>query len=206
MNNLDMTLRDLMRAQDVTRWQIVRCGKAQSIAEHSWAVGVIAQKLWLQASGGRIGESATDVELMQLANAALWHDAPEVFTGDINTPTKTFLKVCTEGLDNSLIELENTAGHHFRWACLPAGTPLATCLKLADYLEALYFLHEYGQGSYAKDQAADLMRRMMNFATVLSVQSHINWREAVIVVAEQLIDGKETTSFQRVEALLGQNT
>ena len=200
---LDMTLRDLMRAQDVTRWQIVRCGKAQSIAEHSWAVGIIAQKLWLEVSGGEIGEAATDMELAALAYAAMWHDVPEVFTGDINTPTKAYLK--SGGALNRLKELEDTAGEHYLSATKTMiTTPMQHCLKIADYLEAAYFLQEYGQGSYAKAQHVDLIARMVQYVTTLEVTYSTPWREATLAILEQLMAGsEETTSFQRVEALLG---
>lgn len=200
MGNLDMTLRDLMRAQDVTRWQIVRCGKAQSIAEHSWAVGIIAQKLWMirynfPEQTQSKGMTAT---LADLAHAAMWHDVPEVFTGDINTPTKTYLRAHAD-VSVPLGLLELTAGPQFV-AAMNISEEMAACLKFADMLEACYFLSEYGEGNYAIGQFEDLMRR-----TYLRAEG-TEWVDAVNKVMSELLDGNETTSFQRVEALLGKNT
>lgn len=200
MQNLDMTLRDLMRAQDVTRWQIVRCGKAQSIAEHSWAVGIIAQKLWavrydFPNSSQSKGMTAI---LADLAHAAMWHDVPEVFTGDINTPTKTYLRAHAD-VSVPLALLEETAGVMYNSA-MKVPEDMAVCLKLADMLEACYFLSEYGEGNYAIGQFEDLMRR-----TYLKAEG-TEWVDAVNKVMAELLDGVETTSFQRVEALLGKNT
>lgn len=205
MQNLDMTLRDLMRAQDVTRWQIVRCGKAQSIAEHSWAVGIIAQKLWLKVTGGKVGEASTDMELAALAYAALWHDVPEVFTGDINTPTKVYLK-SGGGSMSRLKELEDTAGEQYRSATL-LSRPMQDCLKIADFLEAIYYLQEYGQGSYARSQQVGLVSRLMEYTREIGHLSKCAWREPTIQILESLMEGAaETTTFDRVEALLGKNT
>lgn len=198
---LDMTLRDLMRAQDVTRWQIVRCGRVQSIAEHSWAVGVIAQRLWAvrhkfphDLSKGMVAT------LADLAHAAMWHDVPEVFTGDINTPTKVYLKACVPGVADALDTLESTAGEMYR-AAMDISAEMKDCLKLADYLEAIYFLQEYGQGTYARTQHEGLVARMMEFCR--TVDEPGQWREPVLQVLEELMSGsEETTTFDRVGALL----
>lgn len=201
MQNLDITLRDLMRAQDVTRWQIVRCGKAQSIAEHSWAVGIIAQRLWMVRyclpTDTRLFKGVASA-MADLAQAAMWHDVPEVFTGDINTPTKTYLRAHAD-VSVPLGLLELTAGPQFI-AAMNISEEMAACLKFADMLEACYFLSEYGEGRYANDQFEDLMSR--TYARAEGTE----WLNAVNKVMSDLLDGKETTSFQRVEALLGKNS
>lgn len=197
---IDMTPRDLMRAQDVKRWQIVRVREGQSVAQHSWAVAMIAMDLWLRKTGGKPGEAATDVELGRIAVAALWHDVPEVFTGDINTPTKIYIKEKLASY-TALEDLEDTAGDSY--ACAMALTePERICLKVADFLEAIYYLSEHGDGNYAAGQLNDLRHRLREFCK--EKQEGDIWWVLADQMEESLLVGPETTSFNRVNSILAQ--
>lgn len=189
---MKMTPRDLMRAQYVNRWQIVPTSRPQNVAQHSWAVAMLAMDLWCRRTGGQPGEAATDVELGRIAVMALWHDAPEVFTGDINTPTKLYMDVA-EKLD----KLEDTAGEAYCQS-IDYGGPIRVCVKIADFLEALYWLMEHGEGSYANNQLHGLNER---FHKYLNEHAPL-WRDSAIDLWKELGDvNAETTTFQRVNYL-----
>lgn len=189
---MKMTPRDLMRAQYVNRWQIVPTSRPQNVAQHSWAVAMLAMDLWCRRTGGQPGEAATDVELGKIAVMALWHDAPEVFTGDVNTPTKLFLDA-----KDKMEELENTAGEAY-WQSIDYGGPIRVCVKIADFLEAMYWLMEHGEGSYANNQLHGLNERFHQYLESIAPL----WKKAAIELWKDLSDvNAETTTFQRVNYL-----
>lgn len=197
---MKMTPRDLMRAQYVNRWQIVPTSRPQNVAQHSWAVAMLAMNLWCRRTGGQPGEAATDVELGKIAVMALWHDAPEVFTGDINTPTKIYLEA-----GRRLANLEMTAGRDYVNAVGASGTSddehdlLVRVVKIADFLEAMYWLMEHGEGHYANNQLHGLNQRFHEF-----LEKHAPlWRDSAMALWKELSDvNAETTTFQRVNHLM----
>lgn len=196
---MKMTPRDLMRAQYVNRWQIVPTSRPQNVAQHSWAVAMLAMDLWCRRTGGQPGEAATDVELGKIAVMALWHDAPEVFTGDVNTPTKIYLEAAFR-----LNRLEMTAGRDYVNAVAAGDTSddehdlLIKAVKIADFLEAMYWLMEHGEGHYANNQLHGLNER---FHRYLNEHTPL-WRDSALALWKELCDvNAETTTFQRVNYL-----
>lgn len=193
---MNMTPRDLMRAQYVNRWQIVPTTRPQNVAQHSWAVAMLAMDLWLRRTGGNPGEAATDVELGRVAVMALWHDAPEVFTGDINTPTKQYL-----GVKAKLEALEATAGDGY-YQSIDIEGPVKVCVKIADFIEALYWLMEHGEGSYARDQLHGLNQRFIQYLDQIAPL----WKAAAMTLWNELSDPEcQTTTFGRINYLGAEN-
>jgi hypothetical protein len=78
-------LEAVMRFAAVKRWHMVETRKTQTLAEHSANVAALAYVM------------ATNCPIMYFGHAgeilpgALFHDMPEVFTGDIPTPSKRWL-------------------------------------------------------------------------------------------------------------------
>lgn len=189
---MKMTPRDLMRAQYVNRWQIVPTSRPQNVAQHSWAVAMLAMDLWCRRTGGQPGGAGTDTELGEIAVMALWHDAPEVFTGDINTPTKIYMNA-----KDKMEELENTAGDAYQRS-ITSYEPIRTCVKIADFLEAMYWLMEHGEGSYANNQLHGLNERFHQYLDSIAPL----WKKAATELWKELSDvNAETTTFQRVNYL-----
>lgn len=189
---MKMTPRDLMRAQYVNRWQIVPTSRPQNVAQHSWAVAMLAMDLWCRRTGGQPGEAGTDTELGEIAVMALWHDAPEVFTGDINTPTKIYMNA-----KDKMEELEDTAGDTYQRS-IASYEPIRTCVKIADFLEAMYWLMEHGEGSYANNQLHGLNERFHQYLDSIAPL----WKKAATELWKDLSDvNAETTTFQRVNYL-----
>lgn len=72
------------RMKYITRWGLMRNTQKETLSEHSYETAVIAHAL---AVIGRdvFGES---IDPGQITAAALFHDAPEILTGDLPTPVK----------------------------------------------------------------------------------------------------------------------
>ena len=74
----------LSRMKYITRWALMRNPRQENICEHSYDVAVLAHALAVLTNrrfGGRVDEG-------RCVLLALYHDAPEILTGDMPTPVK----------------------------------------------------------------------------------------------------------------------
>ena len=76
----------LFRQKFITRWGLMRSVTPESLSEHTAECAVIAHALAL--IGNTYCGKSYDPD--RVASLALFHDAPEVFTGDLPTPIKYF--------------------------------------------------------------------------------------------------------------------
>ena len=76
----------ISRMKNITRWSLMRNSAIENVQEHSHMVAVIAHALAV-IRRDVFGGSADPGEA---AAAALFHDASEIFTGDLPTPIKYF--------------------------------------------------------------------------------------------------------------------
>lgn len=74
----------LGRMKHITRWGLMRNSMRESLSEHSYDTAVIAHALALIGNAYYGRECNPD----RIAAAALFHDAPEILTGDMPTPVK----------------------------------------------------------------------------------------------------------------------
>ena len=75
----------LGRMKYITRWSLMRSGRAESLSEHTADTALLAHALCL------IGQKClgTGADLRpEMVATALYHDAPEILTGDMPTPVK----------------------------------------------------------------------------------------------------------------------
>ena len=74
------------RMKYITRWSLMRSTRAESLSEHTADTAMLAHTLCL------IGKSCTGTGAALrpevVATAAVYHDAPEILTGDMPTPVK----------------------------------------------------------------------------------------------------------------------
>ncbi|MCL2227563.1 MAG: 5'-deoxynucleotidase [Oscillospiraceae bacterium] len=76
----------ISRMKNITRWTLMRNSATENVQEHSHMVAVIAHALAVI----RRDVLGKDADPGSAAAAALFHDAPEIFTGDMPTPIKYF--------------------------------------------------------------------------------------------------------------------
>ncbi len=74
----------LFRMRYIARWALMRNTRTENVEEHSYEVAVLAHALAV------IGRDVFHKEINpdQAAVTALFHDAPEIITGDMPTPVK----------------------------------------------------------------------------------------------------------------------
>ncbi|MGN0707316.1 MAG: 5'-deoxynucleotidase [Faecalibacterium sp.] len=74
----------LARMKYITRWSLMRSTRAESLSEHTCDTALLAHMLCLIARR----YTGTPCRPKTVAVAALYHDAPEIITGDMPTPVK----------------------------------------------------------------------------------------------------------------------
>ena len=76
----------IFRMRYIARWALMRNTRTENVEEHSYEVAVLAHALSV------IGRDVfhKDLDPDKTAAAALFHDAPEIITGDLPTPIKYF--------------------------------------------------------------------------------------------------------------------
>ncbi len=91
----------ISRMKYIARWSLMRSTVQENIQEHSHMVAVLAHALGL-VRRDVLGKPC-DVE--HLAAVALYHDAPEILTGDLPTP----IKYHSESIKRAYDEVEDVA-------------------------------------------------------------------------------------------------
>lgn len=138
-----LKLHDILRAGTVKRFHLVNTTRVQTLAEHQYGVAILASEI-----ANRAGWAHDKVAA--IACVALVHDADEVRTGDIPTPTKKRMRAkFGAAFDDVLGEFDPLQGES-----LSAG--VAVILKCADYLESILFLGEHRVGRHAETVMDDI--------------------------------------------------
>lgn len=195
-----LNIRDILRAQDVTRWQIVRA-KKQSVAEHTFAVQAILMRLVPLLMTTHKAQMLlkekhdfTEDFLCQCIKGAFWHDIPEVITGDIASPVKRLIR---DGGDISpLDDLETRIDPAFTKYYVNATPLVAAAIKLADLMEMVYHLNEYGdqrQNSHSWRVAQGLHNAMTDHIFKCNTNfPAFDWDVAHTFMMEMLDPSKES--------------
>ena len=134
----------LSRMRYIGRWGLMRNTVSENIQEHSLDVAVIAHALVLIRNTYFDG----NLDPNKIALYGIFHDASEIFTGDMPTPVKHF----NPDFKKSFHQLEDRAKRKLL-AMLPA--------ELAEKYEPLFFFEdetEYRQLVKAADKIAALVK------------------------------------------------
>lgn len=144
-----MQINDLMRVSHVKRWQIVRVGREQTLAEHLYRVFLLVREF-----GPLVG--LTPEEQKDAEELALVHDLPEIHTGDIASPVKSHLP--------SLLGIEDSFCSQYAKARCSCSAKSRQLVKLCDLIEAAVFLEVEGIGLHAENVEADIINKIVEMA------------------------------------------
>lgn len=132
----------LYRLQHIERWSLMRNTTSENVAEHTYHVALIAHAL-CTISREMFGRNVNPDEAVTYA---LFHDAAEVFTGDIPTPVKhhnphilaNFREIEAMAADRLLATVPPELRDVYRPLLKrkPADPELEKILKAADLLDA----------------------------------------------------------------------
>lgn len=91
----------LDRMKWINRWGLMKNGYTENLAEHSFQVAILAHALCI-ISNEYFG---TSLSPQKAAETAMFHDVPEIITGDMPTP----IKYSSEELKTTYKKIEETA-------------------------------------------------------------------------------------------------
>lgn len=140
-----------IRFQSVKRWHMIETARTQSLAEHSANVAVLAYGIARTSPGMYFGPAG------DLVAAALFHDMPEVFTGDIPSHTKFHLS----GLD----ALENRVLPTVFWV-VPR-PEVQKLIKMCDLADGIRFIRIHGVDLTANHARDGLVAQFTKLASTV---------------------------------------
>lgn len=156
----------VMRLHSVKRWHMIDTTRTQTLAEHSANVAMLAFYIARTAPTMFFGAA------VNAAAAALVHDIPEVFVGDIPTMTKPYLdKEKIQALEN-MVTLPI-----FK---VDARTDTQTMIKICDLADGIRFIRLHGVDVTAKHAQAGLEAQFENMRELVAVQQNPVWPENVV--------------------------
>ena len=152
----------LGRMKYIPRWSLMRSGRPETLSEHTADTALLAHMLCLIAQ--KCTGTGAGLRPEVVATAALYHDAPEILTGDMPTP----VKYKSDALRSAYKAVERESARLMA-SLLPAELQGETeayltgsilndaerkILKAADRLSALIKCIEEGQGGNREFEAA----------------------------------------------------
>lgn len=119
----------VMRLSAVKRWHMIETFKTQTLAEHSANVAMLVYVVAVSAPGMYFGAA------LPLAGAALLHDVPEVFIGDIPTHSKRWFA--------SMVQQAEAAVTPKSLVMTPSPTE-KLLIKICDLVDGIRFIRIHG--------------------------------------------------------------
>lgn len=156
-------IQDLLRAQDVKRWNIVSMARQQTLAEHTFNVVMIARHL----------AKKMNIDDANIIKYALDHDLDEILSCDWPTTAK------------ERYNLPRVYNGKSKLKCNDLELNIVT---LADKIEAVWYCWAYGLGRHAQQVSSDLIDDF-NVATTLYCTSNPDLERAVGEVVDEINHG-----------------
>lgn len=157
-----MNVLEKLRSGHVRRWHIVAVSREQTIADHMYRVGVIAEEI-LRILGYFSWDNNLTLNVMRWAAI---HDRHEYLMGDLPTPTKEAIReqlATTYGEDvfeRAAADIDPEAEELRSCVAEDGECPLAgRIVKLADLLEAMNYIGIFGCGSHARSVWGGLLAK-----------------------------------------------
>ena len=129
------------RMKYINRWGLMRNSRSENIAEHSLDTAIIVHLL-CEIHNRRLGGC---VDADRAAVLAVFHDVPEIITGDLPTPVKYFSsdisraykEVESAAVENLLSRIPADMRDDYEPICKCEDAELLKLVKLADKISAL---------------------------------------------------------------------
>lgn len=157
----------MSRMRYINRWGLMRSVQPENVSEHSHMVAILAHALAVVENEKFGGE----IDVGEVAIAALYHDAPEILTGDLPTPVKyhnpeikTAYKAVEQTSAERLLallpkELQDTYRPYVSETCAPE---VERVVKAADKLSAyIKCVEELKAGNQEFKQAEEQTRKAL---------------------------------------------
>ena len=158
----------MARMRLIGRWGLMANRAPENVAEHSLMTAVLAHAL---ASIAQDIYGRADVDPDACVAAAVFHDAPEILTGDLPTPVKYFSpgireayrEVETAGVEKLLTMLPESMRGRYRAFFEPSEPQIAAFVHAADKLSAyIKCLEELQAGNGEFRDAAKITRKKLD--------------------------------------------
>lgn len=195
------TVEDELSLSGVTRWHLVDTLKTQSVAEHSYNVMVIARAIYDSLPVTMASEphsNGVPIKMADVLYLAMNHDLDEVMTGDIPSPTKRYLREQTKSLSDFALGKIMGGDHVPQWG---VDNRVDLIVKLADKIEACWYINNYYCGNRSKGIAREVESRTWRDIDDYrkNDDSHIGsiHRSAYFVLRE-LMQGQRCTKIEEV--------
>lgn len=143
----------LSRMKNIRRWALMRNTRSENICEHSHEVAVVAHALALMTNRNYGGQ----VDVNRCVLLAVYHDVPEILTGDMPTPVKYYNPAIREAYRQveqsaceKLLEMlpEDMQDEYGRLLMSEDESPEWQIVKAADKISALIkCIEEVAQGN-----------------------------------------------------------
>jgi len=164
-NEIELTLKDVLHAQHVERWHMSDMIKRQNVAAHSFNVAMISMAILNKIrSGNAYIPTGISVNLIYLILwESLTHDVDEVLFGDIMPQTKEFFQIRKKFPDLKINPILDS-GELTEWE----NNFMVSIVKLADTIDAWYFVDSYGLGTEKQNIITQLAKKEKLFIGRLS--------------------------------------
>ncbi|WP_250656140.1 YfbR-like 5'-deoxynucleotidase [Alkalimarinus coralli] len=141
-----LSLRDIVRSGHVVRWNSVKHGRPQYLAEHHYMVTMIARALARRILSA---EYYTAEKQILLVDYCLNHDLPELLGGDLPSVSKRKLEAMLGDKADVFKQFDYEIHPPLRKLDQKMDkTPLKDIAKLADWADAIVYIQQEGQGNY----------------------------------------------------------
>lgn len=171
---------DFARACHVKRWHIIHTVREQTLAEHSFLVTIIALELFRKIVG-----CEDHVDINTLMVGAMFHDMPEIRTGDTPTPAKATIREM--GGDEIFTKIDEALMPELPYVGGQVPDRLKPFIKMADLIADAWWITENKAGIHSGMVAQANSRTMADFVINLeTAYPKVGWLKAVNEILMEL--------------------